>query len=317
MTTNPRDNYTFTRLCANTNNYASLPCPFTNVNYTYTFYANGTYSFVTDAPVNVSVPNILRQIYSSGTGETSTVANYFDIQWRQVTMRTERLVDDVKTYMVGLYSSVQSIVLNNNIALVEGLIVDSVQARVGLRNHTVPVGLAHGATWQEDILFVEPQTACSDTNLTLDYRFDDTGVKSLVLTDRGGFANIKSLVNNDSVSVNWPINAQNNPSLQRRAEYTALSHNFLVAMYFNITNSAKKGTGLEPFSYVKSSLNQSFSIDARKNDYNIDGLQSIYMTRELSGYLGYGLPGYTNKSQPTISSNIYNITEKLFSGIGT
>ncbi|KAL8721861.1 MAG: hypothetical protein Q9225_001538 [Loekoesia sp. 1 TL-2023] len=62
---------------------------------------------------------------------------------------------------------------------VEGLVVntvhsgDTVRGGIGLRNHTVPSGLPYGGRWSEDLLWIEPVTACVDTNLTFHFSLAD------------------------------------------------------------------------------------------------------------------------------------------------
>lgn len=96
----------------------------------------------------------------------------------------------------------QSLVLNDKIEAVESLLVDTKTGGIGFRNHTVPaIGFENGVFWNEDILFVEPETVCVNTNTTLDFEIapftsmdNSTGVAGFtkpVLTDRGGFVNIK------------------------------------------------------------------------------------------------------------------------------
>jgi hypothetical protein len=89
----------------------------------------------------------------------------------------------------------QSLILNNDTEAVEGLVVDTKQGGIGFRNHTIPMDFKHGATWTEDLLFVEPETVCININLTIDYTIkrNDTGtynIGDVLLTDRGGFANL-------------------------------------------------------------------------------------------------------------------------------
>src|SRR3954451_7751176 len=89
----------------------------------------------------------------------------------------------------------QSMILNDATEPIEGLIVDTKKGGIGFRNHTVPQKLKHGATWTEDLLYVEAETSCVNTNLTLDFEVT-TNASSLnvfinfVLTDRGGFSNL-------------------------------------------------------------------------------------------------------------------------------
>lgn len=62
------------------------------------------------------------------------------------------------------------------------------------RNHTVPTNAISGATWSEDILSIEPEVQCVDSNLTVDYDYLGRGhVDSFgdtVLVDHGGFSNL-------------------------------------------------------------------------------------------------------------------------------
>jgi hypothetical protein len=41
-------------------------------------------------------------------------------------------------YAVGKAATLQSLILNNEVRLVEGLVVDTINGGVGFRNHTVP-----------------------------------------------------------------------------------------------------------------------------------------------------------------------------------
>jgi hypothetical protein len=70
---------------------------------------------------------------------------------------------------VGDYRPVSSITLENAIKLVEGLVVDTKTGGIGFRNHMIPVGLNHGATWMEDLLFIEPQSSCVKLILSIDF----------------------------------------------------------------------------------------------------------------------------------------------------
>jgi hypothetical protein len=86
--------------------------------------------------------------------------------------------------------------MDDNILLVEGLIVDTRDGGIGFRNHSAPPPREYASTWSEDILFIQPQTQCVDTNLTLDFSIPATTsegtstIVNLALTDRGGFSNI-------------------------------------------------------------------------------------------------------------------------------
>jgi hypothetical protein len=65
---------------------------------------------------------------------------------------------------------------------------------IGLWNRTLPTETPHGGVWPADVLWLEPVSACVDTNLSLDYMVEDDSStdQPLVfnLTDRGGFFNL-------------------------------------------------------------------------------------------------------------------------------
>lgn len=166
------------------------------------------------------IPESLRKAYSSGSGYNTTIANYFDIEYRryQIKLNKEDLdINNKSAYLVGTNRVMQSLVLNNKIEPVEGLLVDSKNGSIAFRNHTVPVGFEHGVSWEEDLLFVEPETACVNTNVTLDFEIlaavnDSSAFTYPVLVDHGGFKNLIQ---------EWPqidlTNSQSNPKLRERA----------------------------------------------------------------------------------------------------
>jgi hypothetical protein len=85
------------------------------------------------------------------------------------------------------------LILHNKVEPVKGLIVNSVNGGIGLRNYTIPVGLNKGGLWNEDITWVSPTTECVNTNLTLHYKLDFTlssAWTSIYLQDNRGFINL-------------------------------------------------------------------------------------------------------------------------------
>src|SRR5262245_45436198 len=118
-----------------------------------------------------------------------------------------------------LSDKIQTMVLDDAVVPVEGLLVDMKDGGIGFRFHAIPVGLQHGAKWTEDLLFIKPETQCVDTNLTLDFNIktgtdhgDTTFVEDLVLTDRGGFVNFMARYPQYDHS-----DMQRNPDLDGRA----------------------------------------------------------------------------------------------------
>lgn len=91
--TPPRSGFPFVRKCQTEDSIFGFPapCPFSNTMIVYTSDGN---TFTADLPYsyNSSIPDIYMDIYSSGTSEDSTISNFFDIQWRQWTTRTDEYV---------------------------------------------------------------------------------------------------------------------------------------------------------------------------------------------------------------------------------
>ncbi|KAF5357143.1 hypothetical protein D9756_006457 [Leucocoprinus leucothites] len=100
-----------------------------------------------------------------------------------------------------LWGTAQSIFLREGAFVVDGLIVDTSTEHpgIGFWNQTLP-DVIHGGTWSEDVLWLEPMTACVNTNITLDYVLSASASggphvsSSFNFTDRGGFY---GLIDND------------------------------------------------------------------------------------------------------------------------
>ncbi|RCI11398.1 hypothetical protein L249_7142 [Ophiocordyceps polyrhachis-furcata BCC 54312] len=202
--------------------------------------------------LDVDLPASIKDVYSSGY-KNSTVSSFFDIQWRQYALSTRPGYLNGSAYMIGQWRNVESVLFDEAYSVVEGLIVDTINGRIGFRNHTIPIGFDRAVSWEEDLLFIEPETVCVDSNLTLDYTKDvrlswgPWPVSRVDLTDRGGFSNLDLTM--PSVDL---TNPQKNPDLRGRASAAAWMHNVLNAMWFNVT-----GPTLPP-THMKSSMNQSY-----------------------------------------------------------
>ena len=270
--TPPRSNYPFSRVCRAGSQM--LPCPFSNTVVTVTRDGNWVNSSFEYGYYNTSLPDIITDIYSSGTKETSTVSNFFDIQWRRYLTTISDHYNNGSTFLVGSYRPMIPMALNNATEIVEGLIVDTVNGGIGFRDHTIPSGFDLGATWTEDILFIEPETECVNINLTIHYTLDVApvdnilDVSDMVLTDRGGFINLiqKYLIVNDTKP--W-INAD----LKGRAYKAAWRSNFYTMINMNITNMEDEPAGVRKFSYLKSSMNKTFNYTSNIGVSEMESLQ--------------------------------------------
>ena len=235
--TPPRSELPYNRMC--TNGLYDVPCPFTD---TETIVRQDTRGYNVTYPYgyDIHIPPVLRKAYSSGTNNSTTVANSFDIEWRRFQTQRKEDYNNGSTYLIGSARLMESLVLRGNIQPVEGLLVDSVTGGIGFRNHTIPVGFEHGVSWSEDHLFIEPETVCVDTNLTIDYQIVEGGKFSALfanmsLTDRGGFVNLEREFTRINVS-----DSQKNPKLYERAYRAACEHTlFLKQQYVSIFEAAE------------------------------------------------------------------------------
>jgi len=106
----------------------------------------------------------------------------------------------------------------------------------GLGTITIPAGFQHGATWTEALLFIEPETSCVNTNLTLDFTIsaaehDSAFISELFLTDCGGLVNL-----NHTYPEYNRDNPHKNPDLQSRAYKAAWLNNAWSMAFLNVTN---------------------------------------------------------------------------------
>jgi hypothetical protein len=182
------------------------------------------------------IPQNVTDAFTSGIAENNrTISSVFDIQWRTYGKTTDNDIGLNQTYLVGSYRTMRSMILDDAIEPVEGLIVDTQNGAIGFRNHTVPPSSKYGATWSEDILFIQPETECVDTNLTLDFAIPlnqyPSGVHNITLVDHGGFANF-----NKELPTYDYNDTQANPSLQQRAFFAATYNNIFSMLYLNVTN---------------------------------------------------------------------------------
>ncbi|KAJ7490563.1 hypothetical protein FB451DRAFT_1220385 [Mycena latifolia] len=139
------------------------------------------------------------------------------------------------TMPVGQISMTESLILRTGIFAVGGLIVDMDNPAIGLWNHTFPADMPHGGVWTEDILFLEPVTACVDTNLTIDYTLHQSESTNQVevynLTDRGGFFNLT-----DEIPT-YKLDGQNIDIIQHAFKGAVLSNFYAMQPFNNLTRN--------------------------------------------------------------------------------
>ena len=284
------------------------PCPMSDMVASYTTFDNGTVgASYSGGTYDLRIPQILQDTYSSGTKDNTTLSNFFDIQWRQYITRTESGSNDGSAYLVGSLRQVQSRILGNDIQPVEGLVVDMVDGRIGFRNHTVPTGSQLSATWTEDILFVEPETACVNTNLTIDFTVTTNGsIRDLVLTDRGGFASL-----NHTYPSFDQYAAQDDPDLKGRAYKAAWMSNAWTMLYWNITNPTDTATRTKAWSYLDSFVGKRYRLN---NDNQTAPWNSLQLDSKWTSYNGLGrIVGLADVNYKDL--NPFKMTSSNFSDI--
>lgn len=111
-----------------------LPCPYSDTIVVNIFDQSGNGTIDTPYGYNMTVPDIVMDTYSSGVGNDTTISNYFDIQWRRYQTNSLPDLNNGSKFLIGAFRPMQSLVLNAAIQPVEGLIVDTVNGGIGLRN---------------------------------------------------------------------------------------------------------------------------------------------------------------------------------------
>ncbi|KAH8662693.1 hypothetical protein BGZ61DRAFT_402461 [Ilyonectria robusta] len=308
--TSTRDDKPFTRTCSRDNCY--FPCPYTSdVTIIVEDGLSRNCTFV--GGINATVPDILHDIYTSGTQyERTTISNYFDIEWRQTTTQYDRLLDDGAPIAAGIFRHLETIALIDDVRAVEGLVVDGKNGGIGFRNHTLPSGYPRGVTWTEDLLFWEPDVECVDTNTTFDFEVttrsqttSGLSVSKLRLTDRGGFVDL-----NTTDPLDDQRNGVNKPDLRTRAYQAAWATNAFSMLFMNISNAIDPRKKNKPFEWINSEIGKHFRIPSLGDD-------ASYFTLEFIDDFGYHLgvsaiisdtDGYTEG----LYENPYNITSDSF-----
>ncbi|KAF7553395.1 hypothetical protein G7Z17_g3631 [Cylindrodendrum hubeiense] len=284
--TSPRVNASYTRICHY--HTCAAPCPYTS--NALNFIQNNTGIFCgTESPINSTVPQMLHDIYMSGTkNRNTTISNFFDIEWRQEAPFYDRDRDDGENVPGGRFRYIDSFAQDNDIRAVEGLIVDGKSGGIGFRNHTLPVGHTRGATWSEDLLFLQPDVQCVDLNVTVDFTVtmssggsNQFSISEMVLTDRGGFVNInKTDPRNDS------RNGVNVPELRTRAYQAAWLANGLTMGFMNITDNTNKTAGTKAYDRIDSKLNQEFKIRIPDSSVTMGDYQTLQFGEEFGAHIG-------------------------------
>lgn len=238
-----RTDYNVSRLCGDP---PQLDCPGQNQGFNFSF--RDTSYIYADPKTWMSsvVPSNITEIFSSGSeGNRSRVAGAFDIEYRSfvqaanVTLSSGSAVwyinlDQGRKRTQATFRMYESLILKDQVNVVEGLIVDTKAGGIGFRNHTVPNDPGRGSQWTEGLLWIQPETVCVSTNITFEYTIPPTLVEAsdVLLIDRGGFSSL--------AKTSPPINlndTQTRPELFARAHKAATCSNSNLMIVMGVSKN--------------------------------------------------------------------------------
>jgi hypothetical protein len=283
-------------------------------------------SFDGGAPYNYRLPLGLVKLYESGLDDhPASVSSFFDIQARQYRYGLSPGDNTTEKYSQDDFKALSSLILDDSVTLIDGLIVDMSTAAVGFRKHTVPTGLQFGAEWDEDILFLTPETSCENLNLTYETQVPPAGndpnyrANAAFLVDQGGWE--KMNITNVWAEP-WFEELQESllndgdPSLRARAYRAGWWTNVQNMYFFNISKPGTNRTA-----YLNSKLGERWSVNTTTFDYQskdqllftdytqlFDGIPSGFVF--LNGSLSISNYTFTSYKNP------FNISTYNYTNIG-
>ncbi|KAL4738779.1 hypothetical protein BDV11DRAFT_215666 [Aspergillus similis] len=221
----------FTRFCG-----TESPCPGTTLTQTCT--TRGLVEVCNDTVYESRIPGDLASLFIDGAAAVGpTVASIFDMQYRMYRNSTDQY-SKLGWYTKPDYRTMSVQILEDKAKLVEGLITDLQDGGIGFRNHTAPnVTLKYGASWTEDILFIEPETECVPLNLSIHAitppsSFNGRFLENVSLVDEGGFADLSQTPPGSTATAN----GQGELDLKGRAYRAAWLNNYYTMVFLNITD---------------------------------------------------------------------------------
>ncbi|KAG2184425.1 hypothetical protein INT43_000334 [Umbelopsis isabellina] len=176
--TSPRSKYQENRLCGD---WPSQGCPGSPVGL-----SGGSSSVSAQVAANIT-----------STFNSTDYQSPFNIQYRRYTTQVQGGVNNNQPMTIGALNKMQSFILGDDLIAVEGAIVDTTNnPGIGLMQHSFPNEEGE-SSWSREILWLEPESACVDTNLTVRYqissdlKFITNG--STVIVDNGGIADLTTI----------------------------------------------------------------------------------------------------------------------------
>ena len=224
----------------------------------------------------------------------NTIASPMDIKYRNYYHVNDKYVDDNATYILGNLQPLETILLDNQYRLVEGLIIDTMNGGIGFRNHSVPLELELGAQWDEDLLWVFPDTACTPVNLSLHFSISSNYFYSTdngYMTDDGGFAELDARIPSprfDGPEDSWGDAFGESPDLQQRSYALAWWNNQFTARALNISSSSVGDRYTDQFfNYAELATPSSITI-SEVNGYYLDNIYYELDSDDALNFTSYG-----------------------------
>ena len=306
-----RTDYNVSRLCGG---FSLINCPGQNQGFNFSSNATGTYRFWNDdmAWMSSVVPSNITDIFSSGSeGSRSLVAGAFDIEYRSFiqasdpkrnssfSMKNSTLnsdegpdpnIDQGRKRTQAAFRMYESLILNEQVKLVDGLVVDMKVGGIGFRNHTVPIDPGRGSEWTEGLLWIQPETVCVATNISIDYTVPESsfGDIDVALTDRGGFFGLAK---------EYPLidlnDTQNRPEIFARAHKGATCNNSNLmkvigisrnetavgtSYALNVTSQKKNRLSIQHFGSTPMSMIPDIYIDDGNSSISVDDIDMYIQT---------------------------------------
>ena len=244
--------------------------------------------------VNTSIPLESSGPYVNLTDQ-NTIAGPMDITYRNFYNDSNIYIDNSEANVVGILQPFETFLLDNSqYRVIEGAIVDTVNGGIGLRNHTLPTNLRLGAQWQEDILWILPETACTSLNLSLHFSISDLyfyDTKYGYMRDDGGFANLSSEAPQprwDGPDHRWQDVFGSSPDLQHRWYTLAWWNNQFTAQALNVSSSVLGQTFTEGFSDYGGLASPSSITISEANGWYVNHIKYSNDTGLAKNFTAYG-----------------------------
>ncbi|KAI5841989.1 hypothetical protein DFP73DRAFT_480589, partial [Morchella snyderi] len=140
--------------------------------------------------IGSEVPASLLALFGKASHYGASVASVFEIQFRNylILQKEEYKLSNGLKYVIGQFRFLETMILHPGYKVIDGLVVDMKAGGVGFRAHAVPdrQQKRYGASWEETLLWVVPETVCVSNNLSLRVTTNDEGGSVSVLVDMGG-----------------------------------------------------------------------------------------------------------------------------------